>query len=165
MSGIISALLILVFVSAQGSLLNLVPIDGVVPDIALVFLVLLSLRQSKGQTYLLAIWAGLLQDVLFYPAVGSSITAKLLVCYILINYGKKFFHENLYYGIMILLFSIFTHELAMYMMLMFSGYTSDSFFWYMQFRLAPFLIYNLVCMLLMYKPSTKFFKNTHFYDI
>lgn len=165
MGGILSALLILIFVSAQGSLMNLVPIDGVVPDLALVFLVLLSLRQNKSQTYLLAIWAGLLQDVLFYPAIGSSIAAKLLICYLIIDYGKKLFNENIYYGAMILFFSVFTHEVIMYMMLSFSGYTEYSIFWYMQNRLAPFLIYNLIIMLIMYKPLAKFLKNTNFYDI
>lgn len=165
MGGIKSALLILVFVTAQGSMLNVLTIDGAVPDLALVFLVLLSLRQDKPQTYILAIWAGLLQDVLFYPVVGSSIAAKLLVCYIIINYGKVFFKENIFYAMMILLFSVFIHETAMHTMLTLSGYTENSVFWYMQNRLAPFLIYNLVIILLMYKPLVRFFQSRHFYEI
>ncbi len=165
MGGIISAVLILVFVSAQSSLFNIVTLDGAVPDIALVFIVLLSLRQPKYQTYFLALWAGLLQDILFYPAIGISVAAKLLVSFLIINYGKPFFKGNIYYALLMLFFSVFVHETTKYVFLLMFNYLDNTIMWYMQFKLAPLLIYNLLILLILYKPINKFLLNQNFYEI
>lgn len=165
MGGIISVVILLVMVTAQSSLFNIITLDGAVPDLALVFLVLLSLKHTKNQTYLLAIWAGLLQDVLFYPVVGVSIAAKLFVTYILINFVKNDMKENFYSVMLLMVFSVLVHEIVMYFFLSMINLTTLPLMWHMQHKIVPYLIYNLFFALVMYRPLNKFFNNRNFYEI
>lgn len=165
MGGIISIVILLVMVTAQSSLFNIITLDGAVPDLSLVFLVLLSLKHSKYQTYILAIWAGLLQDVLFYPVVGVSIAAKLFVTYILINFVKKDMKENFYSAMLLMVFSVLVHEITMYIFFSLIHLTTLPLMWHMQHKIVPYLIYNLVFALILYKPLNKFYNNRNFYEI
>lgn len=165
MGGILSLLILLVMVTAQSSFFNIVALDGAVPDLALVFLVLLSLKQPKIQTYLLAIWAGLLQDVLFYPVVGPSVAAKLLVVYILINFVKNDMKNNFYYGVMLVIFSVLVHGIVMYVFLSMVDLTTLPLMWHMRHKIVPYLLYTLFFSIIFYKPLNKFFDNRNFYSI
>lgn len=163
MGGIFSAILILLMVTAQSSFFPLISLDGAVPDLALIFLVLLSLKKPKFSTYLLAVWAGLLQDVIFYPLLGVSIGGKLLVCFVLINFVKPQFKDSIYHVIALSILSFFIHEITIYTFFSMLNISQNPLFWYLR-NMAPYLIYNLIMIVLLYKPINKFIENQNFFS-
>ncbi|SES65998.1 rod shape-determining protein MreD [Anaerobranca gottschalkii] len=162
MGGIISVILILIMVTAQSSFFPVISLDGAVPDLALIFLVLLSLKKPKFSTYLLAAWAGLLQDVIFYPVLGVSIGAKLFVCFVLINFVKPQFKDSIYHVIALSILAFFVHEITIYTFFSMLNISQNNLFWYLS-NMAPYLIYNLIMVILLYKPLNKFIENNNFW--
>ncbi|WP_350342539.1 rod shape-determining protein MreD [Proteinivorax tanatarense] len=165
MGGLISIIIILLLVTIQGSFLPLFSINGIVADLSLVFLVLLSLQKGNVYTLLLAIWAGFLQDVVLLDFIGIHIAAKLFTCYIIINFKDYFYKENLLMILLSLVFATFIHQWVMQFFMVFLDVVSISFYDVLTNQFVPLLIQNLIVMILFYVPLKKLISDKNFYQL
>ncbi len=67
------------------------PVNGAWPNLALLFILLFSLRSNDSfKTWLLAIWTGFLLDVLYYGQAGAGMLAMIMLVS-LVQIGQYYF--------------------------------------------------------------------------
>lgn len=98
--------LIAVFVYfVESTLLQNIRISGVMPDLSLITIVLLTMMYDDQTGYACALISGFLRDVVFSHVFGVNIFIFLIVVRILSRLGKTFFEDN-YFTSFILTFAV-----------------------------------------------------------
>ncbi|WP_353894304.1 rod shape-determining protein MreD [Proteinivorax hydrogeniformans] len=165
MGGLISILVILVLVTLQGSFLPLFSINGIVADLSLIFIVMLSLKKGNTYTLLLAAWAGLLQDVVFLDFIGVNIAAKVFTSYIIINFKDYYYKDNLLMTLLTLVYATFIHQGITHYFMTFVDMVDFGYYQVLLNYFAPLLILNLITLIIFYLPLKKFISCKNFYQV
>ena len=64
---------------AEKNLLNFISIKGIVPDVILIFVIIISLEENKSKSTIIGFFAGLIQDIFTTYFFGLSALTKSIV--------------------------------------------------------------------------------------
>ena len=137
---------ILLFV--EKNFLNLISINDVTPDIILIFIIIISLREERVRSTFIGFFAGLIQDAFTTVFFGLSALTKSIV-----GFWGNFFQQpkkkyTIVYYLMICLVLISVHEFI-YQVIQKMG-TNIKFFTLIFFYIIPKIIYTLVFAAIAY---------------
>ena len=143
MKSIIWLLVIVIALIIQSTLLPLVAIKGICPDILLVIVVSYALLSGKEKGVGMGFFAGLLQDLAFGSIFGSNTLSKLATGYICGLAERKVFKEHVLLPIAATAMATMFNCLVMFMVLFMLGYKVDISSAIMN-NIAPLVGYNVV---------------------
>ncbi len=96
---------------AEINLMQLIAIKDVTPDLVLIFVIIISLRENRNRAGMIGFFAGLAQDVMLTHFFGLSALAKTIVGF----WGSFFQRPNKKYNLPSYLIAVvtlvFTHEI------------------------------------------------------
>ena len=138
--------IILLFV--EKNLLTLISINDVTPDIILIFIIIISLREERVRSTFIGFFAGLIQDAFTTAFFGLSALTKSIV-----GFWGNFFQQpkkkyTMVYYLMICLILVTVHEFI-YQVIQNLG-TNLKFFELVFFYIIPKILYTLTFAALAY---------------
>lgn len=149
-------LIIVINFIVQSTILPSLPILGVVPNTAIIIIVLISLLKGTFVGSTVGLVMGLLQDVFFSTVIGVN-----GLIYFFIGYGvgineEKLTKDNILIPIFLSILATIFYHLTYHMFMFFLGY---DFNFYIFFRKTVILemLYNGLLSILFYKLFNKFF--------
>jgi len=126
---------------------NIFNINGVVPNLPIVYLIFLALFYGKDEPIYLAFLLGAIKDLYYYGSLGITTFIYVIIVYI-IGYNKHyFFNENL--NIAILFISITTILLELYFSLTSMIFINTPYDLTV-LNISIRLVYNIVAATIMY---------------
>ena len=115
---LLKGVIIIVALVIQLTLINLVTILGVKPDLIMVVVVVFSLRKGEKEGIISGFTSGLLQDIFSTGLLGINALAKTVVGFICGILKEKIFHEHILFIIPIITFiSSFLQSIVIFLLL------------------------------------------------
>lgn len=94
----------------EKNLIHLIAINGVAPDLILIFVIIISLKESKSKSTLIGFFSGLLQDVFSTSFLGLSALAKSIVGFWGVFFQQASKKYSLSYFTITVAILVFIHE-------------------------------------------------------
>lgn len=135
--------LIIVAIVIQSTLLPLMAIQGIYPDILLVIVVSYSLLSGKEKGVGMGFFAGLLQDLASGSIFGTITLSKLATGYIFGLAERKVFKEHIFLPVAATVVATIFHSTIMFMLLFLFGIKVNVLSTMIN-SVLPLCLYNLV---------------------
>ena len=143
MNTIIWLFVIVITIIVQSTLLPLITIKGICPDMLLVVVVSYSLLSGKEKGIGVGFFAGLLQDLAFGSIFGINTLSKLATGYVCGLAERKVFKEHMLLPVAATAVATVFNSLVMFMVLFMLGYKADIGSAIMN-NLVPLVSYNVI---------------------
>ncbi len=154
-----ATLILLTFIISlilQTTILPLLKIEGVMPDLILVLVVFTALFSSAFTGGAVGFTAGLLQDLLIGRYVGLCAYSGLLVGWLVGELESRFYKENPLVPVILVLMATLVSELVYYLGRGLCGSFPFSFSYAGRNMLLE-AVYNMVLSVILYKPLLRLF--------
>lgn len=147
---LIVCLLSILLLLIEGSLLAHFFGGSDMPDLLLVMVICLSFIQGERKGMVLGLLAGLLQDLLFGPAIGFFGLAKMVTAYLVGLASREIYKDHLF-GLMVIVFiATFVHEfIVIFLGLLFLD-GAGSFFYLTDILFLEKTVYHLLLAAAVY---------------
>ncbi len=132
-------------------------IIGVVPNTALIIVVIFALLRGKYKGAFTGLIAGLLQDILFAKIIGINALIYFLLGYVVGVLGDKVFKESLMLAFLTMLGSTLIYHIAYYLFMIFLS-RDISFITMIKDIAIKEMIYNSILTILIYKKVLKHYR-------
>lgn len=142
MIGIIWFVLLVVFLVLQATIIPLLAISTIRPDLLLIITVSTGLLMGKEQGVGVGFFAGLLQDLSSGNIFGLNILAKMAVGYLFGMAERKVFKEHILLPLLAVIMATVVHYFAMAVFLYVFKYKAD-LFTNLPYNLLPIVAYNV----------------------
>ncbi|WIF94421.1 rod shape-determining protein MreD [Caminicella sporogenes] len=143
-------LLIILNFILQTTIFQYFRIAGILPNTALILVIIISLLNGRKKGITAGILAGLLQDFFFSRAIGINLLIYLFISYFIGGLEKKLFKDNLLTPIFLIAVSTIFYYLIYCLILYFLNYSSN--FWFVLKKVTLFeMVYNITVGIFVYK--------------
>ncbi len=147
--------LILIFITVitlliQGSLLSFFIKEGIIPDLLLITVVCLAFLWGEKRAFVAGLIAGLIQDILFGPAIGLFCIAKMLAALIAGLISHEIYRDQIIGPMLTVFFVTFVHEIVIFLLTAFFWGNTMNFFVALETLFLPKAIYHFALTLLFY---------------
>lgn len=132
----------------EKNLLHLISIRYITPDLILVFIIILSLRESRMQMIIFAFFAGLIQDSFTTGFFGLSALTKSTIAFLGIYFQQPKNKYNLSYYILTFVVLVSIHEVVYQFIYNLGSHLG--FFNLVFYYMIPRTIYTIVFAVLAY---------------
>jgi len=153
-----SALIIVVLLLAQTTFIPLISLGGFLPDLLMIWLVIVALQRGQIEATVTGFVAGLLQDLVATKFLGLAALSKTIACFV-IGY---FYNENMieqtlgsYRFLMLVLLASFLHDLV-YFLVFLQGVEGSLFFTTVELSTGMALYTGLIAVLPMFAFSRRY---------
>lgn len=119
----------------QATVLPLIAINGIKPDLLLIIVVSTGLLAGKERGIGIGFFSGLLQDLVSGSSFGVNILAKMATGYVCGIVERKVFKEYIFLPAIALLFATLFNGITMLLLFLILGYKVD---------VVPAVIYNIL---------------------
>ncbi len=119
MEGNILILLIFGNFILQSTILQHFSIASVMPNTALILVVIVSMLEGKKKGITAGGLAGLLQDLFFSRALGVNIMIYITIAYLIGTLENKIFKDNIFAPLLLIISSTFLYHLLNYIIMFF----------------------------------------------
>lgn len=134
----------------EGSLLGVIFTRANIPDLLLVLVTCLAFLWGEKKGVVLGLFAGLLQDLFFGPALGLFALAKMAVAYLVGITSREVYKDQLAAPMLVVFMATFVHEFIIFFLrLLFWGSGGD-FFYLLDVYFLPKAIYHLMLTIPFY---------------
>jgi len=113
---LILALLFAIIVIIQSSFFSFFFVGQALPDILLVFVIVLGFLMRERRGAILGLIAGLFQDILFGQALGYFALAKMILGFLAGLVGREVYRERIYGPLFLVFGGTLLHELLLFVM-------------------------------------------------
>ncbi|HAP32712.1 MAG TPA: rod shape-determining protein MreD, partial [Firmicutes bacterium] len=143
-------LLSILILLIEGSLLAIFFGGADMPDLLLVMVTCLAFIQGERRGMVLGLLAGLLQDLLFSPAIGFFGLAKMVTAYLVGLASREIYKDQLFGLIAIVFLATFIHEfIIIFLGLLFWG-GAGSFLYLLDHLFLAKTVYHLLLAMPLY---------------
>lgn len=150
MKALIWTLVILLATVLQATIIPLLSVEGVSPDLLLVVVVSVSLLLGKEHGVGIGFFAGLIQDLASGNIFGVNVLSKLTTGFVFGMAERKVFKEHILLPILaVAVATVFSSLLAILLLVMF-GYKID-FIPAIIARVLPAVLYNMILSIPIHK--------------
>ncbi|NMB41729.1 MAG: rod shape-determining protein MreD [Firmicutes bacterium] len=155
--------IIIIALVIQGSLLTFFILDGIIPDLLLIIVICLAFLWGEKRALVVGLMAGLLQDILFGPAIGFFCLAKMIAGLLAGLTSHEVYRDQLIGPMLTAFFVTFAHEIIVfYLTAFFWGNTVDLFV-ALETLFLPRAIYHFVLTMLFYPLFYRAEQKKYFY--
>lgn len=134
----------------QSTIFQYFRIAGILPNTALVIIVIISILNGRKKGITAGIITGLLQDLFFSRAIGVNTLIYMLIGYIIGGFEKKLFKDNLLTPIFLITVSTFFYHSVYFLLMYFLNQPFNFLFVLRKIALIE-AIYNLFIGIFIYK--------------
>lgn len=127
MQKIILALTIVFSIVIESALFPFISIAGVVPNVTMILVISLALRQNDEKAAVIGFAAGLTKDIVVGRIIGISGITFMLIGYFIGRYNHKIFPDHLTTPIILTILGTLFHEAIYLLFVFFLGYQIDLF--------------------------------------
>ena len=132
----------------EKNLVHLIAIKHITPDLILIFVIIISLREDRGKSTVIGFFAGLFQDVFTTGFFGLSAMTKSMVGFLGFVFQQPKKKYNLTYYIIIFAILVFIHEIIYQFIYSLGGHIS--FFRLLFYYIIPKAIYTVIVAIMVY---------------
>ncbi len=125
MQKFILVLAIIFSIVIESALFPFISIAGVVPNITMILVICLALRQNDEKAALIGLAAGLTKDIVVGRIIGISGITFMLIGYFIGKYNHKIFPDHLTTPIVLTIFGTLFHEASYLLFVFLLGYQVD----------------------------------------
>ena len=144
----------------HSTLLQFLRIDGIIPNLSLIFIIVFSTIYSNNEGVLLALFLGFFQDLFLMKAFGINIIIYILIAYVVSGLEESLFKDNFITPIAFIFASTFSYYVLEFVFMYFLG-DSILFSKFIEVCLKE-AIYNCCLGLLIY---SIFLKKVHGFSL
>lgn len=147
---LITTLILIINIILQSTVFNLIRINSVIPNTALVIVVSMALLRGSFEGCLTGFGAGLLQDIFFGTSLGYYAVFGMVLGYLAGKFNHGFYKENYALPVMMCFFSAIIYESMIFL-------TGPFFYGYLNFihffikLILPEAVYSAVCTIAIYR--------------
>ncbi|MCF6465376.1 rod shape-determining protein MreD [Clostridium sp. Cult2] len=152
----VTLLIIIINFILQSTILHYFSIFDVVPNTALVIIVIIGLLRGKKAASIVGLLAGLLQDIIFSPVVGINGFIYFFIGYFVGMAENKLSKDNILIPFFITLVSTICYHLFYYLFMFFLSH-NISFLDFFKNIIIIEMIYNSLISIILYKWFSKIF--------
>jgi len=149
MQKIILVLTIVFTIVIESAFFPFISIAGVVPNITMILVICLALRQNDEKAALIGLAAGLTKDIVVGRIIGLSGITFMLIGYFIGKYNHKIFPDHLTTPIILTILGTFFHEGAYLLFVFLLGYQIDLLLAVSQIWIIQ-VIYNFIMVFPVY---------------
>lgn len=153
---LITLLIIIINFIFQSTIIHYFSIFGVVPNTALIIIVIFGLLRGKKTASIAGLSAGLLQDIIFSPVIGINGFIYFFIGYAVGMAENKLSKDNILIPFFMTSISTIFYHLFYYLFMFFLSY-NISFLDFFKNIVIIELIYNSFISILLYKWFSKIF--------
>ncbi len=143
----------------QTTILPHFSIAGVVPNTALILIVMVALLKGKYKGAFIGLIAGLLQDIFFSKIIGMNALIYFLIGYVVGLLDNRIFKESAILPFLTVVISTFSYHIMYYFFMMFLS-RDVSFIIMMKDIVLKETIYNSIISIFVYKIIVKHYKTS-----
>lgn len=143
MQKFIIALTIVISIVLESAFFPFISLAGVVPNLTMILVICLALRQDNDKGALIGLAAGLTKDIVIGRIIGVSGITFMLIGYFIGKYNHKIFPDHLTTPLIITMFGTLFHESIYLLFVFFMGYQTDLFLAFSQIWVVQ-AIYNFL---------------------
>lgn len=125
MQKIILVLTIIFSIVMESAFFPFISIAGVVPNITMILVICLALRQNDEKAALIGLAAGLTKDIVVGRIIGLSGITFMLIGYFIEKYNHKIFPDHLTTPIILTIIGTLFHEASYLLFVFLLGYQVD----------------------------------------
>lgn len=150
----------------QASYLKFIEIRGVTPNIVIAFIVSYSIIRGKKEGAILAVFIGIIHDIMFGKVIGCYSLIYFYIGYFSGYFNKHFYEDNYLLSILMIALCDFIYGVYVYFFtFLFRGRLNISFYFFE--IIIPEVVFTTVFSLLIYKfvliINAKVIKKEQFY--
>lgn len=153
-SGLIPYLIIIFIIVIalviQSSLLTLLIVSRIIPDLLLIMVVCLAFLWGEKRAVVVGLLAGLIQDIFFGPALGFFCLAKMLAALIAALASYEIYRDQIIGPMLTVFFVTFVHEMVIFALSALFWGNTINFFMAVEKLFLPKAIYHFVLTMLVY---------------
>ncbi len=153
-----SAVIVIVLLLVQTTFIPLISLGGFLPDLLMIWLVVVALQRGQIEATVTGFAAGLLQDLVATKFLGLAALAKTIACFVL----GYFYNENMveqtlgsYRFVMLVAFGAFLHDLI-YFLIFLQGTEQPIFFLTLELGAGMALYTAVIAVLPMFAFSRRY---------
>lgn len=159
-------LILFVFVIVEGVAIELLPASFVINDLLIIphwvfiFLLYMAIFYDSDQTYFSVLYGalfGLLIDLVYTNVLGVYMFAYAFIIYV-VHGIRKLLHGNIYVTILLGIVGILLVDFTIYLIYSVVGLTDMALVDYLEYRLIPTILANLVFLLILYPFKNRLLK-------
>lgn len=146
----ITAVILLINLILQSTILESIAIMGIKPNTALIIVVSFSFMRGELEGALIGFFAGLLQDSFFGPFIGMHAFLCMVTGYLCGKFFRGFYKESIIVPFLLTILSTFLYEFSFYVFnILLRGYTN--FIYFLNTIILPEIVYTAIFSVLIYK--------------
>ncbi len=153
-----SAVIVIVLLLVQTTFIPLISLGGFLPDLLMIWLVVVALQRGQIEATVTGFAAGLLQDLVATKFLGLAALAKTITCFVL----GYFYNENMveqtlgsYRFVMLVALGAFLHDLI-YFVVFLQGTEQPIFFLMLELSAGMALYTAVIAVLPMFAFSRRY---------
>lgn len=140
----------LLLLTIEGSLLGVIFTGANTPDLLLILVTCLAFLWGEKKGIVLGLFAGLLQDLFFGPALGFFALAKIVVAYLAGITAREIYKDQLAGPMLVVFMATFIHEFLIFFLRMIFWGSSGDFFYLLDVLFLPKAVYHLMLTIPFY---------------
>ena len=156
MQKFIIALTIVISIVLESAFFPFISLAGVVPNLTMILVICLALRQDNDKGALIGFAAGLTKDIVVGRMIGVSGITFMLIGYFIGKYNHKIFPDHLTTPLILTLLGTLFHEGVYLLFVFFMGYQIDLLLAVSQVWIVQ-VIYNFLMVLPVYVGINKLY--------
>lgn len=157
MQKIIIALTIVISIVLESAFFPFISLAGIVPNLTLILVICLALRQDNDKGALIGFAAGLTKDIVVGRIIGVSGITFMIIGYFIGKYNHKIFPDHLTTPLILTMFGTLFHESVYLLFVFFLGYQIDLFLAVSQVWVVQ-LIYNFLMVFPVYAAVNQLYR-------
>lgn len=157
MQKFIIALTIVISIVLESAFFPFITLAGVVPNLTMILVICLALRQDNDKGALIGFAAGLTKDIVVGRMIGVSGITFMLIGYFIGKYNHKIFPDHLTTPLILTMIGTLFHESVYLMFVFFMGHEIDLFLAVSQIWVVQ-AIYNFLMVFPIYTGVSKLYR-------
>jgi len=143
MKDLIKALIVIIILVIQLTILNLFTLQGLKPDLILILIIIFALLKGEGEGAVIGFFSGLLQDIFSVGLLGVNALIKTVAGFLCGLLKERIFSEHILFLIpLITLVVTIGKSCLMYVVLQAFGMQTSGLLWSIKQVAVPEALYN-----------------------